>query len=108
MNETIEPRRIRKMNFIYGSNQANSSIPSTDNLYSVDKHGNFVEKKLPEGKTIQSVYWAKKRKTIAVMGGLSSFALFSIMLQETAILDGLFAVIAEGFGFVIGLLWSLI
>ena len=73
----------------------------------IDELGYPVNRKLPKESVVITHYWIKKKKTIALLGTISTLAIVSILVQETGIFDTIFLTITDaimfGFNYFVGL-----
>jgi len=92
---------------ILAENQNHFSMINPDDLKSVDEKGNLIDFKKSDEELIISRYWARKSKQIAILVGISSLTLASILIQETDLLNiifgNLFQVISDLYSTFLGL-----
>lgn len=107
IHEKIEPRESKdQKKSIFGTNQNHYQYIDPKYAYQVDEKGYKTKKRLPGQETIIAHYWAKKQKTIAIIGAISVFTPMTILIQETGILDLIFQKIGEGIGWIIGTIFG--
>jgi len=87
----IEPFPFKDNNSLYFANMQNQyGFPDPNFVYPVDEAGLKVDRELPSEEKVISNYWVKKRKLIALIGAVSAFVPFSLLVQETGIFDQMF------------------
>ena len=87
----IEPFPFKDNNSLYfAENQNQFGFPDPQFVYPLNELGLKVERELPSEEKVISNYWVKKRKTIALLGAVSAFLPFTLLVQETGIFDQIF------------------
>ena len=93
---------------IFGENQNTTVYIDPEATFGVDEIGRFVERKKPVDSLLVQTYWAKKKKLVAGVGALCSFTLFSILINETGVLNSVFNAVSGAIGGAFGQLTHLV
>lgn len=73
-----------------------------EELKYLDEHGNFTDKPVSDERDIIANYWARQNKKLGLLLFVSAGILFSILMNETGVVDILFLNVANTIGGIIG------